>query len=331
LAGLLTFFLLEIGVRIFIPQPASWLPIFQQDPRHPFFSLIANAHCALDTGETRWEVWTDDDGHRHNPQRVQAGKPKALWVGDSFSFGHGVDYDQTWIGLLESRDKSPFHHVNAGVPTYGPVQYQAVLEDLLQQPGEVGLVCVTTFLGNDFHDTIWSKDVPVKNGTIDDDGGLHSWVKKNVQSYRLITRILHKYSAQNGQAVQHIIDLSVPENWAAPHLQDAVGRFRDSFSAIASACASRGIPLVVIVIPTPAMIDATRALGVEETTEVSDERGTHYRALSILNELGLRVIDATPALAQHESTTTYFKFDGHLTPLGHAILRDLLLRETQFF
>lgn len=60
-------------------------------------------------------------------------------VGDSQVFGLGVDDDETMPAQLAALRGEPVR--NAGVPTYGPLEYQAVIDRLLvRKPGAVVLV-----------------------------------------------------------------------------------------------------------------------------------------------------------------------------------------------
>jgi hypothetical protein len=52
-------------------------------------------------------------------------------VGDSQVFGLGVEEDQTFAARLAARTHRPV--INAGVPTYGPDEYRAVIGELLAQ------------------------------------------------------------------------------------------------------------------------------------------------------------------------------------------------------
>lgn len=331
LVGVVSFLILEFGVRLLAPQPVSWLSIYRSYGRLPFFTLQPNAHEVVDTGETRWEVWTDANGRRYDPKAPVRQGATALWLGDSFTFGHGVNYEQTWIGQLDGLEHARHHHVNAGVVAYGPTQYRAVLEDLLPSMPELSLVCVATFLGNDFHDTFWEKDLPMTTGIMDDEGGFMSWIRKSLHSYRLISRVLHALAGKKTGQQFALIDLYTPENWKQEPLLEAVRLYREAFVGMAEACASHSIPLVVFVIPTPAMIREYRLHGPADSVEVADERGTLFRAMSILEGLGLRVVDTTATLAAHDPEALFFRYDGHFTPEGHRIMTDLMLKAVPEF
>jgi hypothetical protein len=56
-------------------------------------------------------------GRKHDP-----GAPTVLLVGDSFTMGHGVVFEETFAGRLEARPDFPYQVVNLGVQAYGTDQ-----------------------------------------------------------------------------------------------------------------------------------------------------------------------------------------------------------------
>src|SRR5690606_22323976 len=71
-----------------------------------------------------------------------------LIVGDSQVFGLGVDDDQTFAAGLAEHTGRPV--LNAGVPTYGPLEYLAVTEEILEQRSPDTVVYVINFLNDPF-------------------------------------------------------------------------------------------------------------------------------------------------------------------------------------
>ncbi|MFT4511851.1 MAG: hypothetical protein ACI91B_000534 [Planctomycetota bacterium] len=318
--------ILEIGVRMLAPQAPSWLRVYRSHPRLPM-ALEANAHAIVDTGETRWEVWTDEQGHRRAGSPVQDDRPTALWLGDSFLFGHGVNHEETWVGRLDAQQDGRFRHMNHGVPGYGPTHYEIVLDEALNSEGTVSMVFVATYLGNDFHDTIWLKNNVIRGGVVGNDGSFKSWLQRNLHSYRLTARVAHRLGGRVAREESALTDLRTPAAWKVSPMRDAIRKYTDAMAGIARACAKRSIPLVVVVIPSVGMVVATRDRGAVTSADTPDERGTLFRALSILQGLDVRVIDTTPTLAKHDPDVLYFSFDGHFSPLGHQVVGDLVLRD----
>ncbi len=97
------------------------------------------AHCCfLDDWHPEWftyEVCTNDLGLRM-PVDVAAdpSRPRWLWLGDSFTFGWGVEQPQSWLGLLDSLAAASgcrLQMVNGGHPGWGTSQQIVFLERML--------------------------------------------------------------------------------------------------------------------------------------------------------------------------------------------------------
>ena len=80
--------------------------------KHPDFTMRVVTHVNL-----------PDIGFRGG---IIGGAPWAVAVGDSFTFGQGVDHEETWTSLLAGAIGKDV--INLGVPAQGPVQYTRILK-----------------------------------------------------------------------------------------------------------------------------------------------------------------------------------------------------------
>ncbi|MCA8966653.1 MAG: SGNH/GDSL hydrolase family protein [Planctomycetes bacterium] len=321
--------LLEGLVRVFVPQPPSWLAIYQRHPRLPTFALQPSAEALVETGEARWRVHTDAQGHRcappaETPAPAAPVRPEVLWLGDSFVFGHGADYQDCWVGLLASAPDAGHSHCNTGVPGYGPTQYREVLEDELAQGHKPAVVVAVSFLGNDFHDTVWNKDVPVMDGVIGGTAGLRSWLKRSLHSYRLVSQVYHRITGGGRPETDVEVELADPEQWRTGLLAEGERRYRDEFARMAARCRDAGLPFLVVLVPSQAMVEKWKQAGPPPGVEVADARAAVARAQKILADLEIRTVDLTPALAEQDPAAMYLRFDGHFTPAGHQVVYGVL-------
>ncbi|HIE69878.1 MAG TPA: hypothetical protein EYP98_06735, partial [Planctomycetes bacterium] len=184
-----------------------------------------------------------------------------------------MDFEQSWIGILDGQEDARYTHLNCGVPGYGPTHYELVLDEVLGEVETISVVFVATYLGNDFHDAIWPKDNVIQDGVRGNDGSLKSWMARNLHSYRLGSRVWHGLAGRVSREQSALVYLRTPAAWKVSPMRDAVRKFSDAMAAIARKCKERSLPLVVVVIPTSAMVVATRAHGVATTEDTPDERG----------------------------------------------------------
>lgn len=142
----------EIFVRIFVPQPDTmrWLAPSERYG-HVMKSNFEQRYRFLGT-DTAMQVQTNSLGLR-DEEWTPPGDPSAktiLCIGDSFTFGQGVDVDDRFDTVLERKldeaDES-FQLVNAGVNAWGTIQATRYARDHFEtfEPD----IIVLTFCEND--------------------------------------------------------------------------------------------------------------------------------------------------------------------------------------
>ena len=84
-------------------------------------------------GVTSYDVYTDENGFRFSGEKTNynAATKTAVFFGDSFTYGMGLDYEKTFVGLLENKQKE-FKILNLGVPGYSPTVFKYQLENLIE-------------------------------------------------------------------------------------------------------------------------------------------------------------------------------------------------------
>jgi lysophospholipase L1-like esterase len=160
-----TLLLLEIGIRLvyaLVPGATPQEQLSRADRTMP--PRVGAAPCRIHEGvsqgafyrrsrvremifelkpdvDTCWDhygihVKTSSAGFRSNREHVKPKPPgtlRILGLGDSFTFGYGVEYEQTWGHLLEQRLSArlnrPVEFINTGVGGFNTVNEVALLED----------------------------------------------------------------------------------------------------------------------------------------------------------------------------------------------------------
>ena len=320
---------LELSLRLFAPQPKSWLEIFQVLPDPLCFGFIPGVQCTVDTGDADWSVRTDQSGRRVDsatapaPDRPSPGASADETVpviGDSFVFGHGVDYGQGFVGLLNALPESRSRFQNEGVPGYGPIQYRSLLERELAGPAQPRAVVVVSYVGNDFFDCVWDKHPIISNGTLGDRGGVRSLLKRKSHLYRLASRLWHRFGPQSKEA--NVEPMYRSADWLQEPLSRAKDVFQSEFRGMRDACEARSVPFIVVLIPP-----------VEEVKHAGEPQGPLQYDLptrmahEVLESLHVTFVDATAALSKGGCKQCFLPVDGHLSTRGNEILRDCILAE----
>ena len=127
---------LEGLARLFhLPFRAKWVasetPLARFD-RELGWSYIPNQTVTQEFGSDHRKItmYFDDLGIRvaKAGDHADPSKPTALFVGDSIPFGHGVTYEDSFVGRLASRPDFPYQVVNLGVQAYGTDQSLLLLK-----------------------------------------------------------------------------------------------------------------------------------------------------------------------------------------------------------
>lgn len=319
-----TLVLTEIFLRLFLPQPASWVPGYRRIDELPFYVNRANVEHHVYTGETDWTILTDSRGFRYDPEASTDGSCRVLWLGDSFIFGNGVDYQQSLVGYMNQHSPD-VDHINAGVAGHGPPQYRQIFDYLLDQELDFDRVYVATFLGNDFHDTIWDKNVVVVDGFIGNGGGLDSFLKQKFHFRRLISNLYHSIAPPDQFAFVKIVDdLANPVKWEEEFLSEAFLRYGNEMREIRDTARARGLDLAVLVLPTRDAVGYLRA-GRKNGPPGRDPMLPVEKATDLLDRLEIPYLDATTVLATESLEDVFFRFDGHLTALGNELAGEAFL------
>ncbi|HAJ06451.1 MAG TPA: hypothetical protein DCL76_07850 [Chloroflexi bacterium] len=167
----LPLFVFEIAFRMFGPD---WLDLrmreislnenvfFDTDYGWPIecneigcYKFVPNSEFLVSTNEYSHSVHIGSDGYRLNGNRISDFRKTIPFVGDSFTFGVGVEDHQTFVSILE-RDSNN-RYLNIGIPGNSIVQQIDIVKkrhDDLGRPNEYVFVF---FLGNDFQNILESR------------------------------------------------------------------------------------------------------------------------------------------------------------------------------
>ncbi len=240
----------EIFLRLLMPQPKSWLAIYRQHPALPFYSMLPNKRLHVDTGETAWTITTDENGFRFNPDLQKNPSCTALWLGDSYAFGHGLDYPESFVGNIDLR-LATVDVLNASVSGYGPIQYRQTLEYLINQGIKFDHLIVASYVGNDFHDTQWAKTTTVKDGIAGNRNDLKSILMRNLHLYRLGASLHHRFSRPKPASYRAVVEqLARPKAWEEAFLVEARSLYETEMSRILQMSRDLGTEPIFLILPT---------------------------------------------------------------------------------
>ena len=281
-------FLLRKGDRYWVFNP-------EHPPTHtwdgdPYGRLPAGAKMTYTIGSA---------GLRGEPPAP--GRPSVLVVGDSFTFGEGVQLEETFTARLERafavRPNVPAF-VNAGVPGYGTVEEAARLPSLLDryEPKAVLLVAIP-------NDAIPLQEAA---GATDLVNAQENDAPPPLRVVELARHVLGRAAA----------DQSVEEWYASYYFGERASRWEDAKKALqsmAAACRERKIPFGVAMFPLLYRL---------RDRPFARIHGAYEAACA---EMGVPFIDLTPALAVESDRALWVHpTDHHPDARAHELAAEAL-------
>jgi lysophospholipase L1-like esterase len=281
-------------------------------------------------------------------QKKEVGEKKILVLGDSFTFGQGVELEESFPRILESKlnseggddddDESKYQVINAGVGGWD----QSHELNFLKAYGwdlQPDMIIVAYFIGNDIG--TYTGNYQIEDGYLIKGKGTkkslrsrtRKWLRLNSALYRIIKQIsqdnvlLAKIAAKTGfvdpfnvelKQFRKEYDLEVKKAWA------------ETFTEIAGIIEEvdkneKDIPLYFVLIPMRRQVQTEEWENVKEVYALNEEDYDLLKPNKMIKEFlekrGILMIDLTPELNSKYSAKSneklYFSDDGHLNNKGH--------------
>jgi lysophospholipase L1-like esterase len=314
--------LLEIGVRIVSPQRNRGICVNEWD-RETGTRLIPGLTGTLSCPEYSIDIAINSRGMRDRefPYEKPPGTRRVLCLGDSFTFGYGVEAGETFAKLLErSLDDSAaggtrWEVLNAGIGSTGTA-HQLALYDTEAHRYSPDVVVVCFCPANDFFDNISSGLYTIEGDTLVRHDAVRTTARgiqrftRFVPGYRylstrshLLNLVRYRVAAMNYRELNRKVSQAAkPDSVVATH-NAMTRRLLDAFRR---SCARDGSEFVVMFMPPPRTGDAGRW-----TAEM----------IAYCDERRIPVLDLAPPFeaARREGLQTYYRFEGHWNAAGHAV------------
>ena len=80
----------------------------------------------------QYNVYTNEFGLRYSGKKFNENKKNIFYFGDSFTYGLGLEYDKTYVGILEKKINQ-YNHLNFGLQGYSPLVYKYQLYKMIDK------------------------------------------------------------------------------------------------------------------------------------------------------------------------------------------------------
>ena len=288
---------------------------------------------ATDVGpEYEVEYKINEDGMRDESDHFSADSASAtriLLLGDSFTFGQGVNYEHIWPVILEQRLRAKGHHVDvvkAGVQGYSTWQQVLLLEQLLPKynPDFVFLV----FLPNDLFPSAPIGQARTRGESAQSNGGI-SFARSHSRfhSVELFKRIL---ISSDYLYTRLYLLRPWPEYFTrpeSPRLQSKIEEAKELILKARSHSESCGATFLVLSIPQQfqVLVKANDyEIGNIDVDLIDDRLSEFARDRQIT---WIQTLDLLATVYRSEGESLFFRSDGHLTEKGNLLVADHFLKE----
>ena len=280
-------------------------------------------------------------GYRNDPS-LSENTPWTAVIGDSFTFGLGVNDAETYPSLLNKASRGHGFR-NYGVPGFSPDQELLLLQrDILpQKPGQVLLV---VYLGNDFFDIL--RDYPLqapyakpfftlaedrlllKNTPVPRRGQTIHRTRRQAGDTGAISPGPHHPFLRRSQLIAALLDRFLPDpplshEQLASHYRDNLRLMEAVLTEMLAQCRGQGTSLTVVLLPNQAFVDLPGSASAQ-VQEFFRKNILNYCQKNSITTVDL----ATELQKRHETDRShapwYYPREGHLTVAGHAMVAEIL-------
>ena len=303
-------------------------------------SLIPNSKFTVSHYEYKNIARTDDYGGRITQNSGQ--EDITIFLGDSFTFGVGVEDEETFVNLL-SKDSKKHRNINLGVPGGAITNQLDILEMRHKELGNPKLYVFTVFLGNDLVD-IYSLNMNQQPNSdlISSNYGLFWRINKFTNRNKLLNKfyslqfikqkVLNMINSGNTKLMDPIFMTSIKNN---QYLPLAISYYNEDLLKLNKLSEELDFDFFFILIPDVIQIDqermASKATYYNLNTDDLDFGLPNTAMHKILSQNKVKFIDITDCLKDDtQMKMLYYIYDNHLTKYGHQSVTRCI-RESEYY
>ena len=240
-------------------------------------------------------------------------------VGDSFTFGLGVEAEEAWPELLSRLAGRNF--ANLGVVNYGPPQYTRVLQRY-GPPLRPNIVLYSLYLDNDLGDAYYFARWQRKGGLYKPFFyGTSRFLARHLRLYQLLASPWSEARVMRAAADRNAPILQV-RTQPVEGLTIAWEAVQQAILSAHRLADEAGAEMVVLLVPSKAQTYRSRVKIqglIQAHLSVLDEYSR--RVVQLCQGQGIRCLDLTPRFQERDlaGEQLYFHIDGHWNATGHRL------------
>lgn len=333
----------EIILRTCCPLGTSTIPNLYKDDTELGYVLSPDQTIIDKQPEFSIIIKTNSFGLRNDPIDISTLKKSDLVIlglGDSYTFGAGVNNDQTFLAKMESlliQDNLHTITLNAGIGGYGTAQ-EVILAKRLVPIFRPNMVILGFFLGNDINDNATFLSSSSISSSTQQTTHVHPW-------HYFIKTLDHLYIYSYVHRLKLTTPIVARLFWHINHPSDESTNYEQFHKDYSSAMnqkwfMTRGklkelnenlrkqkITLLILLIPYQFQINSELRQPILSLYDLHESSLDLHKPNALIQQFAeenqIPIIDATDILGR-DPKKYFYRLDGHLTPLGHAEVAKLL-------
>jgi len=319
---LIAFIVIEIGFEIFSPQKAAFPKMYQSDKELGFVMQSNKTFRHWDYKiDTHYHLGEYGNRTHSGNDRIVLEKESILLLGDSFTFGQGVEYPYTFCGLMENEFKE-YQIINTAVPGWGLEQYLIILKRYIKLGLNIQYAIIGYFPFNDISDlkrdykAIRISDGRIIKGTPNFMNRINTFIVSNSHTLTFLYRLWVS------NKVKKHYDILSPTSRAGKLFSGDTTQFRiyageaqQCIEDIATICKKYDISLLVLIIPSE------HGFTIRKTYKVNIDYSFPTRVIHWdLSRKGIDSVDLRPYMNEN----TFIPKDTHFNKEGHQIVAQIV-------
>ena len=277
--------------------------------------------------EFTYQVKTNKAGFRHAPERKDY---DVLLLGDSQTFGVGVDDDQTFAATLEK--KSGLSVLNTGCPGYNTFEQTQLLETLLAQGYVFKSVTLIFFLGNDPIENKRFQKNRLRGGTERKPlmATFKDFLVRHSSIYHSVIQLRRFESFNQLFKKLGLVESGYPDELETFHLESNMILSLQAIKKMSSIAKRAGMFFNLVLLPDRYQVENAywqawaQKYGLNENE--FDLFGPNKKLQAFAQQNEISFLDLTPSLRKLATADEplYWPIDSHLSIRGHEVVAELL-------
>ena len=295
-----------------------------------------------------YNVFTDENGFRFSGLKKDKSNKNALFFGDSFTYGMGLEYNKTFVGIIEN-EISSYNIVNLGVQGYSPSVYLYQLKKFKNNSSDAKKIFVTLDLSDIFEEaSIWKNDknfdhpVLINERNLNEDEKKLSFKDKNFKASRFIARKinnffrklrLNNFNSSNldkipgnsgwGNFIYMELSKTDQKLWYPIGFNAALKKIEDNFLSIGKIASQMNADFYIIIYPWPDTIyNGQKEFDWEKYSSNICEISNCKKLINLFP-----VFDKIKKNDQNWLTKLFIAGDLHITPFGQKLISKKIIQE----